>query len=67
MKNERGQSQGNAIIEFSSQQDADYVVKSLNGSELDNRSVNFQFKSAPGQTPGGGYGRGSGKNYQGGY
>ena len=31
LRNEKGQSKGTAIIEFSSQQDADYVVKALNG------------------------------------
>ena len=37
LRNEKGQSKGTAIIEFSSQQDADYVVKALNGQQLDNR------------------------------
>jgi len=46
MRNEKGQSTGNAIIEFSSNQDADFVVKQLNNVELEGRQVYFKFHQA---------------------
>lgn len=64
MKNERGQSKGTAIIEFSSAQDAEYVVKSLNGVDLENRQVYFEYlkqsgtPSASGGSGGQGYSTG---------
>jgi len=44
-KNESGQSKGSGIIEFSSNQDADYVVKQLSGTQLGARNVTFAFDS----------------------
>ena len=46
VRNEKGQSTGNAIIEFSSNQDADFVVKQLNNVELEGRQVYFKFSQA---------------------
>jgi RNA recognition motif. (a.k.a. RRM, RBD, or RNP domain) len=61
MKNERGQSTGMAIIEFSSNQDADYVVKNLSGTDVGGRQVNFKFQGGGGGAPSGaGRGRGFG-------
>lgn len=64
MKNDKGQSAGQAIIEFSSQQDADYVIKNLSNSEISGRQVSFRYQSTPsygGSSGGaGGYGRGRG-------
>jgi len=48
MRNEKGQSNGNAIIEFSSSQDADYVVRQLNNIELEGRAVYFKFHGGAG-------------------
>lgn len=66
MKNDRGQSAGQAIIEFSSNQDAEYVIKNLSNSEISGRPVSFRFQSTPsgysagGSGGAGGYGRGRG-------
>ena len=57
-RNDQGQSKGTGIVEFSSNQDADYVVKSLNGSALQGRTVSFCFDRQAGGPPSGGYGRG---------
>jgi RNA recognition motif-containing protein len=43
IRNDKGQSTGNAIIEFSSNQDADFVVKQLNNVELEGRQVYFKL------------------------
>ncbi len=34
-KTDRNESKGSGIVEFSSSQDAEYVVKNLNGIEID--------------------------------
>ena len=47
LKNERGQSKGSAIVEFSSAQDAEYVVNALNGISLENRQIHFEYQKAP--------------------
>jgi RNA recognition motif-containing protein len=67
MKNERGFSTGTAIIEFSSNQDADYVVKNLSGTNIDDQPVAFKLQSSGyagvssgGYSSGGGFGRGRG-------
>jgi len=43
MKNERGESRGSGIVEFSSNQDADYVVKQLNGVSIDGVDCSFSY------------------------
>ena len=61
MRNDKGQSNGNAVIEFSSIQDAEYVVNKLNNVELEGRQMNFKFQGAPsyGGAIRGGFGRGA--------
>lgn len=44
MRNETGQSKGVGIIEFSSSQDAEYVVKALNGVDFEGRAARFEFQ-----------------------
>ncbi len=58
MRNERGQSKGSAIIEFSSSQDAEYVVKALSGVEFENRQVYFDFQKSSSSSGGHGGGQG---------
>jgi RNA recognition motif-containing protein len=55
MRNEKGQSKGSALIEFSSSQDADFVVQNLYGSEIEGRQVSFDYQ----KPAGGGYKGGS--------
>jgi RNA recognition motif-containing protein len=56
-KNEKSESKGTGIVEFSSVQDADYVVKNLNGVEIDGVPCSFNFDRGS-QGGAGGYGRG---------
>ena len=59
-KNERGESKGSGVVEFSSNQDAEYVVKNLNGVQIDGVACSFSFDrgSQGGAGGAGGYGRG---------
>ena len=59
-KNERGESKGSGIVEFSSNQDADYTVKQLSGAPIEGIPCYFSFDrgSQGGSSMGGGYGRG---------
>ena len=43
-RNEKGQPKGSGIVEFSSSQDAEYVVKALNGVDFESRQVRFEFQ-----------------------
>ena len=54
-KNESGSSRGNGIIEFSSGQDADYVVNNLNGFNIEGRPASFSYEKQQPQSYGGGY------------
>lgn len=67
-KNEQGSSKGNGIIEFSSSQDADFVVNNLNGFEIEGRAANFTYErqQAPsfGGSSSGGHRGGRGGSYQ---
>ncbi len=63
MRNDRGQSMGNAMVEFSSSQDADYVIKSLNNTDLDGRMVTFKLQGG-GAGGAGGYRGGMGRGQQ---
>jgi hypothetical protein len=60
-KNERGESKGSGVVEFSSNQDADFVVKQLNGAQIEGVACTFAFdRGFQGGSSGGagGYGRG---------
>lgn len=46
LKNERGQSKGQAIIEFASTQDSEFVVTKLNQSIIEGRPVSFSYQGA---------------------
>lgn len=56
-KNEKGESKGSGIIEFSSTQDSDYVVGTLNGVDIGNVPCSFYYDGGS-QGGAGGYGRG---------
>ena len=57
-KNDSGQSKGTGIIEFSSSQDADYVVNNLNGFQIESRNVSFSYEKQQPQSYGSGFSRG---------
>ena len=64
-KNEQGNSKGNGIIEFSSGQDADFVVTNLNGFDIEGRPASFAYeRQQPSYGGGGGYRGGRGGSYQ---
>jgi len=66
-KNDQGTSKGIGIIEFSSGQDADFVVTNLNGFMIEGRAANFSYEkqqSSYGGSSGGGYRGGRGGSYQ---
>jgi RNA recognition motif-containing protein len=56
-KNEKGDSKGSGIIEFSSSQDSEYVVGNLNGAPIDGVPCSFFYEGGS-QGGAGGYGRG---------
>ena len=56
-KNEKGESKGSGIIEFSSSQDSDFVVGTLNGAPIGDVPCSFYYDSGS-QGGAGGYGRG---------
>jgi RNA recognition motif-containing protein len=58
IRNEKGQSKGNGIIEFESTKDADYAVKKLSGMDIEKRKVYFDY--AKNNVGGGGGGNGGG-------
>jgi hypothetical protein len=56
-KNEKGDSKGSGIIEFSSSQDSEYVVGTLNGAPINGVPCSFYYDGGS-QGGAGGYGRG---------
>jgi RNA recognition motif-containing protein len=57
-KNEKNESKGTGIVEFSSSQDAEYVVKNLNGTDIDGVTCSFNFDRGSQGGAAGGFGRG---------